>query len=89
MRSALFVAHLVGLSGLVASGMMRSTNDNSYYLFGCLIVCLSHPSRMSNYHFGDMCSQFKQIFGDTVLKHGMVGCTTRESVRSVVHPLFM
>ena len=25
----------------------------------------------------------------TVLKHGMVGCTTRGSVRTVVHPLFM
>ena len=56
MRSALFVAQLVGLPRLVASSMMRSTNGIWFYLVGCLIVYLSNPSRMSIYHFGGMCS---------------------------------
>ena len=89
----MFVAHLVGLSGLVASSIMRSTNDNWFYLVGCFIVYLSNPSRMSSYHLVACVRltnfQFKQTFGDTVLNHGMVGCTARGSVRTVVHPLNM
>ena len=56
MRSALFIAHSVGLPSLVASSMMRSTNGIWFYLVGCFIVYLSNPSRMSIYHFGGMCS---------------------------------
>ena len=56
MRSALFIAHSVGLPSLVASSMMRSTNGIWFYLVGCFIIYLSNPSRMSIHHFGGMCS---------------------------------
>ena len=93
MRSALFVAQLVGLPSLVASSIMRSTNGIWFYLVGCFIVYLSNPSRMPIYHLVACVRltnfQFKQIFGDMVLNHVMVGFTARGSVRTVVHPLNM
>ena len=83
----------MGLSGLVASSIMRSTNDNWFYLVGRFIVYLSNPSRMSSYHLVACVRltnfQFKQIFGDMVLNHDVVGFTARGSVRTVVHPLNM
>ena len=73
---------------------MRGTNDNWFYLVGYVIVCLSNP--MSHVEFTILVAcvrltnfQFKQIFGDMVQNHGMVGCTARGSVRTVVHPLNM
>ena len=93
MRSALFIAHSVGLPSLVASSIMRSTNGIWFYLVGCFIVyfptqvaclftILVACVRLTNF-------QFKQIFGDMVLNHDVVGFTARGSVRTVVHPLNM